>query len=465
VEGYAGIRLTEVLGALSYALDLTEGQPMGHSVRTTMIGMKIGTQLGLSDDQRSALFYTLLLKDLGCSSNASRLSNLFGADDRILKQAHKLIDWTDSRDVARYAMKHSMAGESRLRRAVHALSMGRKAKGIGREMIATRCERGAEIARTLSLPKGCAEAIFALDEHWDGNGLPFGLRGSAIPMLARIAGLAQTVEVFADAFDVPTAYDVAHQRRGRWFDPVLVDCLDAFRLDAAFWGNLREADTLAALHDYEPPERVVFADELRLDTVAEAFAKVIDAKSPYTARHSQNVAFLASRTAKEMGMSSREVRGIRRAALLHDVGKLGVSNAILDKPSALDVDEMDQVRKHTWYTYDILNRVTRFQRFASVAAAHHERIDGTGYHLGIGGAELGLPARILAVADVCEALSSDRPYRKGMEIDGVLARLEELVAAGHLCPVATEALSGWFGGIEHAPSELSLVQDSTSLVA
>jgi HD-GYP domain-containing protein (c-di-GMP phosphodiesterase class II) len=126
---------------------------------------------------------------------------------------------------------------------------------------------------------------------------------------------------------------------------------------------------------------------------------------------------------------------------------------------------MDQVRKHTWYTYDILNRVTRFQRFASVAAAHHERIDGTGYHLGIGGDELGLPARILAVADVCEALSSDRPYRKGMEIDGVLARLEELVAAGHLCPVATEALSGWFGGIEHAPSELSLVQDSTSLVA
>jgi hypothetical protein len=96
-EPYAGIRLTEVLGALSYALDLTEGQPMGHSVRTTMIGMRIGEQLGLSDDQRSALFYTLLLKDLGCSSNASRLSNLFGADDRILKKAHKLIDWTDTR--------------------------------------------------------------------------------------------------------------------------------------------------------------------------------------------------------------------------------------------------------------------------------------------------------------------------------------------------------------------------------
>lgn len=462
---YAGIRLTEVLGALSYALDLTEGQPMGHSVRTTLIGMRIGTQLGLSDDQRSALFYTLLLKDLGCSSNASRLSSLFGADDRLLKKAHKLIDWTDNRDVARYAIAHAAPGQSRLARAMHVLSIGRKARGIGREMIATRCERGADIARMLALPRGTAEAIAAVEEHWDGNGLPAGLRGSGIPMLARIACLAQTVEVYADAFDVQTAYDVAHRRRGRWFDPVLVDCLDAFRFDAVFWGQLREADTLSALSECEPPERVLYADDLRLDTVAEAFAKVIDAKSPYTARHSQNVAFLASRTAKELGMSRREIRAIRRAALLHDVGKLAVSSSILDKPSALDPDEMTEMRSHTGYTYQILSRVTRFQRFAPLAASHHERLDGTGYHLGLDGDELGLPARVLAVADVCEALSSDRPYRKGMQLEGVLARLEEQVAAGHLCPVATEALAGWFIGMGGSTNEHSVVDDSTSLVA
>ena len=121
---------------------------MCHSVRTTMIGMKIGEQLGLSDEQRSALFYTLLLKDLGCSSNASRLSNLFGADDRILKKAHKLIDWTDSRDVARYAMKYTMPGQSRFRRAVHALSLGRKAQDIGHE--ASPCHLSA--AKNLILP-------------------------------------------------------------------------------------------------------------------------------------------------------------------------------------------------------------------------------------------------------------------------------------------------------------------------
>lgn len=462
---YAGIRLTEVLGALSYALDLTEGQPMGHSVRSTLIGMRIGSHLGLADEQKSALFFALLLKDLGCSSNSSRLANMFGGDDRAIKQAHKLIDWTDSRDVARFAMKHSRPGSSRLARAIHAVTLSRSARAASRELMATRCERGADIARMLSLPRGTAEAIRALDEHWDGNGQPFGMRGSGIPILARIASLAQTVEVFVDAFDVQTAYDMAHARRGRWFDPVVVDCLDAFRLDAGFWGRLRGADTLVALRDVEPPERVMYADELRLDTVAEAFAKVIDAKSPYTARHSQNVAFLAERTAKEMGLSRREIRAIRRAALLHDVGKLGVSNAILDKPSALDRGEMDEVRKHTWYTYDILSRVTRFQRFAPLAAAHHERMDGSGYHLGTRGTELSMAARILAVADVCEALSSDRPYRKGMPLAGTLARLDELVAAGQLCPVATEALTGWFAGIHQAPDALADVADSTSMVA
>jgi len=152
-------------------------------------------------------------------------------------------------------------------------------------------------------------------------------------------------------------------------------------------------------------------------------------------------------------------------ALLHDVGKLGVSNAILDKPSALDRGEMDEVRKHTWYTYDILSRVTRFQRFAPLAAAHHERMDGSGYHLGTRGTELSMAARILAVADVCEALSSDRPYRKGMPLAGTLARLDELVAAGQLCPVATEALTGWFAGIHQAPDALADVADSTSMVA
>ena len=235
--------------------------------------------------------------------------------------------------------------------------------------------------------------------------MPCGLRGDSIPVFARIVGLAQTVEVFEQAFGVKTAYEVAHARRGRWFDPALVDALDTFADDATFWGELRDADAISALRTCEPPTRVVYANELRLDTIAEAFARVIDAKSPFTARHSQNVSFLATRTAMELDMTSREVRALRRAALLHDIGKLGVSSNILDKPSSLTTEEMTEMKRHTRFTLEILKGVPRFERFAMLAASHHERLDGSGYHIGLAGDELGLSARVLAAADVCEALS------------------------------------------------------------
>jgi putative nucleotidyltransferase with HDIG domain len=454
-----GIRLSDIAGALSHALDITEGQPVGHAVRTTLIGMRIGSELGLSDGDRSALFYALLLKDRGCSSNSSRLAALFGADDLALKYSYKLVDWVDTTRSARYAYKHVLPGQSRMARAWHTILLGTRHKESGREMIATRCERGADIARMLSLPKATVEAIRSLDEHWDGQGMPLGLGGSAIPMLSRIVGLAQTVEVFARTFDVEAAYQMAHGRRGRWFDPVLVDCLDAFKFDAPFWGRLGGADSLDWL---SAEERVVRVDEHRLDTVAEAFAKVIDAKSPFTARHSQNVAFLAVQTGKDLGMSRTELRTLRRAALLHDIGKLGVSNRILDKPSALDPVEVEAMRRHTGYSFEILSRVPRFRQFAATAAAHHEKLNGSGYHLGLKGEALGQSARVLAVADICEAMSAERPYRKGMPIETVLARLDELVAAGHLCPAATDALTGWFEGLPETEREAG---ESTSAAA
>lgn len=443
-----GVRLSDVVGALSFALDLTEGQPMGHSVRSTLIGMRIGEILGLTDEQKSALYYALLLKDLGCSSNAARLSTLFGADDRLLKHAHKLTDWTDAGDRTRLAFKFSAPGKSRLAKAWHMLMLGVHQRGSAHEMMQTRCERGADIAKLLGLPRGTSEAIRTLDEHWDGNGMPFGLSGSGIPMLGRIVSLAQTVEVFQNAFDVRTAYEMAHARRGRWFDPVVVDCLDAFQMDSQFWSGLRQADTLKAVSALEPQELVIVANDERLDTVAEAFARVIDAKSPYTAQHSQNVASIAVATGEHLGMTPKDMRTLKRAALLHDIGKLGVSNTILDKPAALDPVEYETMKQHTRFTMEILKRVARFRQFAATAAAHHERIDGSGYHLGLRGDELGLVARVIAVADVTEALSADRPYRSGMPVAEVFGILDRLVREGHLCPAAVEGVQGTFAGLK-----------------
>ena len=461
---YEGIRLTDVIGALSHALDMSEGQPVGHSVRTAMIGMRLCNELQLSDEDRSALFYALLLKDLGSSSNAAQVSSRFGGDDRALKAARKLIDWTNPADAARFAFLGVLRGQSRLARGWHHLTQFGRPDQAEREMALIRADRGATIARQLAMPKPTCEAIRATEEHWDGRGMPHGLRGEQIPILARIVSLAQTVEVFERAFDVATAFDVAHARRGRWFDPELVAAFDALAYDSTFWATLRRADTLSALAGCEPPSRVVFADELRLDTIAEAFARVIDAKSPYTARHSQNVSFLATRTATELDMTSREVRAIRRAGLLHDIGKLGVGNSILDKPTALTPDEMAEMRQHTRYTLEILRGVPRFERFATLAASHHERLDGSGYHIGMAGDELNLSMRVLAAADVCESLSAMRPYRAALPIGEVLRTLKELAGAGTLCPVAVEALAGWFRGPPHGSTHSDAGGDSTSLI-
>jgi HD-GYP domain-containing protein (c-di-GMP phosphodiesterase class II) len=433
------------VSALSYALDITEGQNPGHAVRTCLIGMRIADVVRLSPDERSALFYALLLKDLGCTSNAARLSRIFGADDQVLKRAHRLTDWTSAADAAGYAFSQSIPGRGPLARAWYTLMTGLTEKGSGREMTEGRCERGADIAAMLGLENATAEAIRALDEHWDGQGMPYFRSGSDIPLLGRICGLAQTVEVFHAEFGTDAAYQVARARAGSWFDPSLVEALEGFEEDTAFWATLGATDQLDQVSDLEPHDRVILADEGRLDQVAEAFAQVIDAKTPYTARHSAGVAGIAVGIARAMGLGAEERRVLHRAGLLHDIGKLGVSNLILDKPGKLTDDEFAQVRKHPQHTLEILMRVRRFRSFAGTAAAHHERLDGSGYHIGLEGEDLGPLARILAVADVCEALSAERPYRPALGVEEVFSIMRRQVGSA-LCPQAFEGLQGSFQG-------------------
>ena len=425
------IRLSEVISALSYALDVTEGQPMGHAVRSCAIGMRIGEEIGLDDSTRSSLFYALLLKDAGCSSNAAKLSALFGADDFELKRARKLTNHLRPFEALKYTVRYA-----RTRRLAAIVRSG--AEGA-RDMTELRCERGAEIARMIELTESTAEAIKTLDEHWDGHGYPYGLAGDAIPLLGRIVCLAQTVEVFFAVAGPRAVFDVAADRRGTWFDPELVDALRATRRDRGFWSSLGGHEPHAVIGAFEPADRIQHADGERLDRVAEAFALIIDAKSPYTGTHSVGVARIAVSVADVLGYGPRELRDLRRAALLHDIGKLGVSNMILDKPGKLDDEEWVQMRRHPELTVRILERVSAFRDLAATAGAHHERLDGRGYHLGLRAEQLNRDARVLAVADVCEALTAKRPYRDAMEPDQVRAIMRGDVGAA-FCPEALGAL-------------------------
>lgn len=437
------IRLSEVISALSYALDLTEGQPAGHSVRTCLIGMRIGREIGLDADARSSLFYALLLKDAGCSSNAAATCELFGADDHTVKQTWKTTDWASRWSSFTHVVRNVRPGGSLLAKAKQVAGFA-GAGPVGTELVRTRCDRGADIARMLEMTDDTAAAVHALDEHWDGLGVPLGLAGEQIPLLARIACLAQTVEIFHATHGLQAALGVARERSGRWFDPQLVRALQSLRADGAFWAGLSAGDARERTAALEPADRVLTADGERLDRIAQAFARVIDAKSPYTYRHSEGVALYADAIGRVLGFGPEALRDLRRAALLHDIGKLGVSNRILDKPGKLTEQEFAVVRRHPEHTYQILARVAHFRALAETAASHHERMDGRGYHRGIAAGGLPTAARILAVADVCDALSAERPYRGALPRERVLEIMRADAGTG-LCPDCFAALETAFG--------------------
>ncbi len=401
------IRLAEVISALTYALDLTEGQRPGHTLRTALIAMRLGRELSLDGETMGALYYASLLKDSGCSSNAARMSALFGSDDQNVKRAMR-------------TAKNCGIGRNPLARLSHFLRIART-PSMTREIIQTRCERGAQIAHVLGFPRATSDAIAHVDEHWCGLGHPVGLAGDEIPLLSRILLIAQTLEAYWSENGIDAAVEMTRARSGRWFDPALVTLVVGWRRDRAWWAMLADSDAL----DYnvlalEPGSEPLQATDERLDRISFAFAAVIDAKTPYTARHSTNVARYAVGIAASMGADAETCRQTLRAGLLHDIGKLGVSNRILDKPAKLTDAEFGEIRKHPRWTWEILDRVSAFNGFAAQAAQHHERLDGRGYPWKLEAAQLGALSRVLAVADVYEALTADRPYRAGLAVSAVL---------------------------------------------
>jgi len=422
------LRLSEVLSALSYALDITEGQPPGHAIRSCLIGMRLADELQLGDDDRSALFYALLLKDAGCSSNAAKICKLFRGDDLRLKQGVKTIDWTSFSESLIWAARNAAPEGSPLERAAALVRLGLQ-QGTLQEIFETRCERGADIARELGFSEPTAAAIRTLDEHWDGRGQPEGLSGIEIPLLGRILCLAQTVEVFAATHGRAGAYEMAQRREGTWFDPDLVRALEGFEGDDELWGRLSAEDVAGLVSELEPPDRIQLVDAEALDRIAGAFARVIDAKSPFTARHSERVAEIAVAVGTLLELTPEVLRRLRHAALLHDIGKLGVSNLILDKPGRLTAEERTGIEQHPVFTGEFLGRVSPFRELADDAAAHHEKLDGSGYPLALRGDELTLTARILAVADVYEAMTAGRPYRGPLPAEVALGELEAAVGA------------------------------------
>jgi HD-GYP domain-containing protein (c-di-GMP phosphodiesterase class II) len=421
------VRRSEVIAAFTYALDLTEGQPAGHSVRCCFIAATLARELGVDDSTAGVIYYATLLKDLGCSSNAARVHELFRTDDRSFKQAWKTV--APGRAAAvRFIAGNTARGASATSRAAPLARVLVNSHAIAHELTETRCTRGAEIARQLRFGEAVARGIYHLDEHWDGSGGPDGLRGGSIPLASRIALLAQLVDVFHQAGGRERAIAEVLRRAGTWLDPELVESLVAIAGRGPFWAQL-ESPTIDVRVSAMAPDEAKAIDEGYLEAIAAAFGRVIDAKSPFTAGHAGRVADFAHQLGERIGMVPARLRRLRRAALLHDIGKLGVSSAILEKPGKLDDDEWAAMRAHPGLTQAILGRIGAFADMAPLAAAHHERLDGKGYPLGLDGRTLGVETRIITLCDVFDALTSDRPYRAAMPVDRALAVMEADVGA------------------------------------
>ncbi|HLI78272.1 MAG TPA: HD domain-containing phosphohydrolase [Acidobacteriaceae bacterium] len=434
--------LSEVISALTFALDLTENAVPGHSLRTCLLGMRLAEAIGLPADDLTDLYYALLLKDIGCADHVTRLSRIMGDGER---GPGTLNGWAG--DLVSNPLLLERVWREVLPGVPLPSDIGRLAGlearlGIDGTGVAENEEhRGAETMRHLSMSEGSIHAVAYINERWDGTGTPAGLRGEAIPRLARICAVAQTLDAFATEHGAETALRMLRTRRGTWFDPELVRAAQILHTTGRLWPQCQARDveaTRAEVLRLDPGVSTPLTSD-RVDRICEAFGNVVDAKSPFTYHHSLGVTEVAVSIATELQLPHERISLVRRAAFLHDIGKLAVPNRILDKRGRLDAREWAIITRHPRISGSILERVSAFRELASLAAEHHERLDGSGYPLGLKADQLSLESRVIAMADCYSAMAENRPYRPGLDPRDILLEIGRDVPA-KFDPVCFDAL-------------------------
>jgi HD-GYP domain-containing protein (c-di-GMP phosphodiesterase class II) len=406
---------------------------MGHSLRANLLAMRLAERLDLSMQERRDLYYAALLKDAGSSIHTAAVLGMFDES-----RTH---GWTNDLHAALIAFDTSAPGASWFERARLAARIAHRGKASAARLVELRCERGADIVRQLGLGEGAAETVRTLEEHWDGSGHPRGLRGSAIPVTARVLALAQALEVHASEAGAEAGLAYVRARAGSLLDPTVVSAAEGLEEELERWCAMPTHQLRAEAAASEPGHASLLAGSATMRRVAGVFAEIVDAKSPFTGAHSHRVAELSVDTALALGWHADAVEETRCAALLHDLGKLSVPSSILDKPGVLTPGEWEVMRMHALYTERILEHVQGFEWLAFAAAAHHERLDGRGYCRGLEGDQVPALSRVLAAADVYDALSTARPYRQALDPQEALAIMQRDAGSG-FDPEVLEALRG-----------------------
>jgi HD-GYP domain-containing protein (c-di-GMP phosphodiesterase class II) len=431
----AHVRLAELVAALSLGIDLGFGQPMEHVLRQCLIALRLSDQVGLGEESRAAVYYTALLINVGCHSDAHEQAKWFG-DDIGLKSTKYEYELGK--------VRAAMAGIRRIGSGnppLHRFRIGLEFAVSGHRELDGMVAHHAAIARSLGeelkLPDDVLDALSGAYEQWDGHGWPGKLSGEDVPLPARVAQIAELIEVAFRVGGVAAAHDLARKRRGKQFDPALASVM-ADHAETILSG----LDTLAtwdAVIDAEPALAVVLSGE-RFDSALGAIANFVDLKSPYALGHARAVADLTAAAGDQLGLPEHEVRTLRRAGLVHDLGRLGVSNSIWDKPGTLGAGEWERVRLHPHITERMLHNSEALAPLGAIAVQHQERLDGSGYPRGLTGPAISRPARILAAANAYQAMREPRPYRAARSSDDAAAELRADVRAGRLDADAVDAV-------------------------
>jgi HD-GYP domain-containing protein (c-di-GMP phosphodiesterase class II) len=430
----SGVRLADLLVALSLATDLGLGQPSEHMLRSARISMRLGARLGLDPAELATLYDVSILTYVGCPVYGNEAAVLFGDDIDFRDRAHD-VDLAGFPAMV-FMLRRAGAGTSAFNRARQvATLMATGGRGMVEQM-ANHCSAAGLLARRLGLNADVQAGVEQSYARWDGKGVPGDLAGDALALAARISHVAEACEVFQRTAGVDRAVEVAGSRSGTHFDPEIVAALKRDP-DSLFAGI--DEDAVDAILDAAPIERPPLTDD-ELDVALEAIGDFCDLRCPYFAGHARGTADLVAAAAELVAMPAAEATIARRAALVHDVGRFGVPGSVWDTNGPLTDRNLERMRMHVYYGERIFNRPEPLRRVGLLAATHHERMDGTGYHRGIGGAMLSSPARVLAAADAYHAMTQARPHRAALTEDDAAGQLRIDAEAGRFDPAATDAV-------------------------
>jgi len=429
------VTLAELVATLSLAADLGMGRPMERVLRQTLVAMRLGAAAGMDQATCGSAYYTSLLAWVGCAVDTTELAGLFG--DEFELYADTRDEDLDRVTMAVFVARHLGRGKSGFRRIG---MMGKFLATAGRsvqQVMESHCRVTSDLADRLGLGSGVCEPLLQTFERWDGQGVPGSVRADGLAPAIRLVHLADAIEAFHHAGGAAAALHLARERRGTQFDPSLVDCFCA-----------RHAEILDGLGSVSAWEEVIALDpqlgaalsDDQLERALAAFADFSDLKSPLRIGHSRAVAELAAQAGQALGLPAADVVMLRRAALVHDIGMIGVPSGVWDELGEWSVAQRERARTHPYLTGRMLARMPLLAEVGRCASLHHERLDGSGYPHGLGGEALSLPVRILGAADVYNALRQPRPHRPALDAGAAEQTMREEVRAGRLDGEAVHAV-------------------------